>query len=587
MLHFRRAVRHALTGALVSLPGLAFGQAFDRIAPREPPAAPAPAVTAPAETPASPASGAVVLAELRGLVFLPAMTELRANGVAAGGSPIAADGLPLLNDSGFTAQIAPFIGRKLTFADLTEITRLTTAWFRTHGRPFVAVAVPPQNIGSGIVQVVASEYRLGSVTVAGNEWFSSALLQRQSGLVPGQTLTMDGLRDDLDWLNGNAFRGVTTEFQPGTAAGTTDVVLRTKDRLPFRAYAGFDNAGVPSLGRGEWNVGGNWGNAFGADQTLSYQYTRALSGRYDAHAVSWSVPLPWRDTLLVFGSFANQSPVTGSVFSEKGTSGQASFRYTHPLSRIGFGPGMELTHSVQVGYDYKTSNNNLEFGGTQVFASNAAVSQFPLIYDAHLTDPYGQTTVQNQFVVSPGGMMGANNTAAFQAVVAGSSADYVYDRIGLTRVTALPIGGLKDISWTMRAAGQVASRNLLYSEQLGAGGIDSVRGYFTDTALGSQGILISQEIRGPAFGLTKLLHVGGDVGDTDQIGVFWDYGHVSQVRPAPNLINAADLSSVGIDLHVTVDRYVDLRFDIGWQLRDVPGTNRRGAFGDIAVIVGF
>jgi hemolysin activation/secretion protein len=587
MLHFHRAVRHALTSALVALPGLAFAQAFDRIAPREPPAAPAPAVAAPAETPAPPASNAVVLAELRGLVFLPAMTDLRANGVPAGATAIASDGVPLLNDSAFTAQIAPFIGRKLTFADLTEITRLTTAWFRARGRPFVAVAVPPQNIGSGVVQIVASEYRLGSVTVAGNEWFSSALLQRQSGLVPGQTLTMDGLRDDLEWLNGNAFRGVTTEFQPGNAAGTTDVVLRTKYRLPFRGYAGFDKAGVPSLGRGEWNVVGNWGNAFGADQTLSYQYTRALSGRYDAHAVSWSVPLPWRDTLLMFGSFANEAPNTGSVFSEKGTSGQASFRYTHPLPRLGFGPAMELTHSVQVGYDYKTSNNNLEFGGTQVFASNAAISQFPLVYDAHLTDKYDQTALQNQFVVSPGGMMGANNTAAFQAVVAGASADYVYDRVALTRITSLPVGQSRNVFWTTRAVAQVASRNLLYSEQLGAGGIESVRGYFTDTALGSQGFLVSQEIRSPAFGLAQLLHIGKETSDSDQIGVFWDYGHVSQVRPVPGVTSQADLSSVGVDLHVTVDRYVDIKFDVGWQLRNVPGTARRGAFGDIAVVVGF
>ncbi len=587
MPRFRHTGLQALTCALVSVPSLAFAQAFDRIAPREPPAAAAPALAEPAEPPAAPASNAVVLPALRGLVFLPSMTDLRANGVLPGGAGIAVDGLPLLNDAAFTGQMAPFIGRRLTFADLAEITRLTTAWFRAHGRPFVAVAVPPQNIGSGVVQIVASEYRLGSVTVAGNEWFSSNLLQRQSGLTQGQTLTMDGLRADLDWLNGNAFRSVTTEFQPGTAAGTTDVTLRTKDRLPFRAYAGFDNAGVPSLGRGEWNVGGNWGNAFGADETLSYQYTRALSGRYDAHSASWSMPLPWRDTLLVFGSFANQSPNTGSVFSEKGTSGQASLRYTHPLPRLDFGTGMELTHSVQVGYDYKTSNNNLEFGGTQVFASNAAVSQFPLIYDAHLTDKYGQTAVQNQFVVSPGGMMGANTTAAFQAVIAGSSADYVYDRIALTRVTPLPVGGSKNMTWTMRAVGQVASRNLLYSEQLGAGGIDSVRGYFTDAALGSQGILVSQEIRSPAFGLTQLLRTGGEVGDTDQIGIFWDYGHVSQVRPVPGATGQADLSSAGIDFHVTVDRYVDLKFDIGWQLRNVPGTNRRGVFGDIAVVVGF
>jgi hypothetical protein len=47
------------------------------------------------------------------------------------------------------------------------------------------------------------------------------------------------------------------------------------------------------------------------------------------------------------------------------------------------------------------------------------------------------------------------------------------------------------------------------------------------------------------------------------------------------------LSSLGIDLHATLNRYVDLAFDIGWELRDAAGTDKRGAFGDIAVVVGF
>jgi hypothetical protein len=52
-------------------------------------------------------------------------------------------------------------------------------------------------------------------------------------------------------------------------------------------------------------------------------------------------------------------------------------------------------------------------------------------------------------------------------------------------------------------------------------------------------------------------------------------------------VNEADLSSVGIDLHATLNRYIDAAFDVGWQLRDGPGTDKRGAFGDIAVVVGF
>jgi hemolysin activation/secretion protein len=569
-----------------ALPSLANAQAYQRIAPHEPPVTEPPATTPPTAPTQPPASTTVILPTLRGLVFLPTMSALQTEGVpvaSAGPSGVGVAGLALLNDPAFIAQIAPFIARALTFADLQQITSLTTAWYRARGRPFVAVTVPPQNIGSGVVQVVVTEYRVGTLTVAGNQWFSSEMLRQESGLVPGQTLTLPQVQDDLDWLNANPFRSVNTVFQPGTEPGTTDVTLQTEDRLPVRAYAGYDNQGVPSLGHGEWNLGAVWGNVFGTDQTLSYQFTRSLSGRYDAHALNWTVPLPWRDKLLIFGSYAKETPDIGNTFAEAGNSGQASIRYAHALPRLTISTTVEMTETIQIGYDFKTTNNNLEFGGAQVFASQAEIDQVPLIYNATLTDPIGQTAFENQLVLSPGGLTGANTTQAFQAIVAGSAADYIYDRIGLTRVTFLPWG----VSWTARMIGQLANRNLLYSEQLGAGGMDSVRGYYTDAALGSQGVLVSQEVRGPAFSFAELLHIPTPVSDQEQVGVFWDYGHVSQVQGIPSAVNAADLSSVGLDLHATLNRYVDVKFDIGWQLRDVPGTTRRGAFGDVAVVVGF
>jgi hemolysin activation/secretion protein len=186
-------------------------------------------------------------------------------------------------------------------------------------------------------------------------------------------------------------------------------------------------------------------------------------------------------------------------------------------------------------------------------------------------------------VFSPGGITGGNTNAAFRAALAHSSADYVYDRVTLTRTTALPA----KFSWIARVTGQVSNSNLQSSEQLTDGGIGSVRGYYTDAALGSEGVLVSQEIRAPAFSIAKLLNQTLPVNDLAQFGAFWDYGHVSQVNRVPDQVNSAALSSTGIDLHLTLDRYVDLRFDVGWQLRAAPGSDGRGTFSDIAITVGY
>jgi hypothetical protein len=76
-------------------------------------------------------------------------------------------------------------------------------------------------------------------------------------------------------------------------------------------------------------------------------------------------------------------------------------------------------------------------------------------------------------LAGPGGITGRNDDAAFRVAVPLDSAGYVYDRIELTRITSLAAR----FSWVARIVGQIANGNLQYSEQLGAGGPTSVRGY--------------------------------------------------------------------------------------------------------------
>jgi hemolysin activation/secretion protein len=567
--------------ACAAFPAHAWAQAYQRIAPQSPPAGPAPRLAVPAPGPALPASTVPILPALRGVVFLPDQAALRPGGLPASAvHGVLASGLPLLQKPGFAARVAPLIGRPVSFASLAAVQRLAQLWYIEHGHPFVEVTLPPQNIDSGVVQVVVTEYRVGAVSVSGNQWFSAALLMRESGMRPGDSLTLDGLRVDLSILNQNPFRNVNLVFQPGAATGTADVDLRTQDRIPLRVYAIFDNQGVKALGRDEWGVGGTWGNVFGLDQVLSYQFTRSDLDRYIAHSLSWTVPLPWRDRILVFGAYAAERPDIGPYFDETGHSGQASIRYVHDLPDFNFF-SVQFSGDVQLGYDYKITNNNLEFGGVRVFGQAAAVEQFPLVFDISDSDRFGQTQISNEFVVSPGGLGRNNSSPAFAALEPGAKADYVYDNFSLTHTSFLPAG----FTLASRVFGQVADANLLYTEQLGLGGADTVRGYVTDTALGSNGVLVSQEIRAPAFSLGGLLHLSAP--DAEQLGVFWDYGHVAQITPVPDAVNHADLASAGLDLHASFGRYASLSFDIGWQLRAPPGTAKRGGFGDVSVLVGY
>lgn len=589
----RQCLRTGCSGAafllLAALPGFAHGQAYQRVAPHHPPALPAPSLALPAASPTPVShSRTVLVPALRGLVFLGSPQLLVRRGVPDSQTGIHRQGFAS-PAPGLAGQMARFLGRPVTLASLGQISQATQDWYRAHGQPFLYVNIPPQNITNGIVQVVVTQYRVGAVRVVGNRWFSSGLIRRESGLATGQTLGLAALQADMNWLNENSFRSVNALFSPGAAQGVTDITLQTQDRLPLYVYGTYDNQGVPALGRGEWGVGVVWGNGFGRDQTLSYQFTRSETGQYNAHALNWTIPLPWRDKVLIFGSYTTENPhLSGGDgnFSQIGHSGQASLRYVHTLPLLQLTPYVSLTSDVQLGYDFKISNNNLEFGGVSVFRQSADIDQFPIILDVTENDDDGQTVFQNNLVLSPGGLSGGNHDAAFKKLVPGSCASYYVEQIGLTRTTFLP----GDFSWISHILGQVANHNLMYSEQLALGGMYSVRGYDTDTALGSEGVLTQNEIRTPSFSLLRLagFKSGSMLRDEEQLGVFFDYGHVSQVRAISGGVDAADLSSTGFDLHTTLGRNVTLAWDLGWRLRNAPGGDGGGhAFGDVSLTVGF
>lgn len=578
---FRSTLFVITAAGIAAVPAVLHAQDYKRVAPKLPPLSPLTSLDSPAEFLVDGSSQAPLAPQLNGLVFVPGPEHLVAAGwpaSAVGSSGVNVAEIPVLNDSHFVATLAPYLGKPLLLSDLARIRTATADWLRAHQRPFTDVSFPPQNIANGVVQVVVTEYKLGQVNIEGARHFSDSLIESTSGLVSGQTLRLNRLQSDLDRLNRNPFLNVDAVFSPGDKTGETDVTLKAHDQLPLRAYASYDNLGVRSLGISEYNVGVNWGNAFGKGQILSYQFTQTLSQRSTSHSISDAIPLRWGDQLLIFGSYGLQRPFLAEIFNDEGHSGQASVRYVHSLPRM-----RHLTQSVQLGYDFKTTDSNLEFAGIHVFDIQAEVDQFPLGYDATISDRFGQTAIQNTFVFSPGRLTPNNTTAALSTLVPGAAATYFYDRFLVTRNTPLPRG----LNSVTRVTVQASNRNLPYSEQVGGGGVGSVRGYFTDTAFGSLGELFSQELRLPAFNLTHVFNHESDFTDKTQFGGFFDFANLHQVTPIPDVKSPVKLASAGLLARYSMARSIDLQFDLGWRLLRAPTVPERGAYAQISLTGSF
>jgi hemolysin activation/secretion protein len=482
------------------------------VAPRPVPAAPAPA---PAVTPALPAASndkRVILPALKGLVFVSAINRVKRAGIARIRTAVDPTDLALLKDDDFIATMRAKIGQKLTFAGLNAITRAVVQRYRDLDHPVVDVVVPEQDINSGIVQVAVVEATVGAVRAEGNKYFASYTLTDRVRTAPGEPIIGSRLLQDIAGLNENLFHRVDLVYQTNPKPGQTDIVLRTEDRFPLRVYSGFDNAGTATLGRERLLAGFNYGNLFGLDQQLSYQFTgstdlitgnpsipgRRDQARFTAHSASYLVPLPWGDRLTIFGTHAESVPRLANSFDQIGVSDQLSFRYGIPLfrSETGF-------HELRIGYDFKGSNNNLEFGGTNVSQGVSEIHQAIFEYSGTIQDRFGTTSPMASLVVSPGDLSPGNTTQAFQSSGGGrpgATANYVYGRIGLDRTTPLPA----DTSWWAHGVVQHSNASLLATEQFGLGGVGTVRGYDAYAVEGDEGWLLSNELRSPFYHLAPV-----------------------------------------------------------------------------------
>ncbi len=576
-------------GLMTIVPAAA--QNYPLVEPKEVPSAPTPPIAVPAPPqPNAARQNQVILDALKGLHLIDSAAKLAPNGSNETG--VTFDGLPILDVPAIRDALQAFLGKPLTFGGLSEISRVIIAYYREHGRPFVDVAFPEQDINSGVVQTVVTEFRLGQIKFENNRWFSTDLLRRQVSLAPGDAIETPRLQSDLDRLNENPFRTVSVVAQKSDTPSDTDLVFDVQDRFPVRIYGGYDNTGTPVLGHDRWNLGFNWGDALLLDQQLAYQLTTGndfwhhraeVTGQsndptFVAHSLNYTIPVSAHDRVLLFGTYEKAVPRFGSSLGLVGVSEQASTRYAMRLPPLGF-----LTHEVQLGYDFKSSNNNLEFGGQSVSNVTSEIDQFPLVYNATAKDAYGETTLLNQAFFSPGNLTGENKDAVFQLQANNpyAKARYVYDNLTVTRVTYLPY----QASWVMRVIGQTSDHNLLPSEQLGAGGFDSVRGYDERAANGSLGLLLREELRTPPFSLLRgLPHTEGDQA---QLLTFWDYGSVRDKQIVPGAQVSTEITSVGLGMRYSVPRYFDMRLDYGWQLRHLPGQAELSQMAQLAITVSY
>lgn len=556
-----------------SLPSID-AQDFERYRPKPPTTKPLPAALPYVPQDAMSGSTDVIVDQLKGIMVVDHESRIQDPIAPFDGVRIdpAAD-LTIARESSFKDVVQPYIGTPVTIRNLNELARNIVWLYKSAGHPVVDVSMPPgQDITDGIVQIVVTESRIGDVRFRGNCHFSDELLCQQTWLRSGQRIYEPCLNEELLWFNQNPFRDVGVSLVPGTQAGTTDIVFEVNDEQPVRYYAGYEDSGVRSLGIERLAFGFNWGNAFGKDHQLNYQYLTdaSLDGDIGVHSLSYTIPIfENRDSWTMFASWADMNADVGLPLNDDGRAWQFSGRYNHILCQTNC-----RLDQFHFGFDLKGTNTDVDFGGSTVLQNNVEI--FNLMAGLSSVQQYddGQTAYGLDAFLSPSHALGRNTDSHFNQLRPRAKASYLYARGFVERTYDVSLRS--DV--LMRLTGQVSSGRLLPTEQLGFGGFNTIRGYDMRTVNGDNGYIMNLEYRSkPIIGCCD------DQPSSLTLLAFTDFGQqfVWSRDNATNEAGGEFLASVGVGCRYVIDPSCSVRFDYGLPLTDIGGGTRNNDNGRV------
>ncbi len=461
-----------------------------------------------------------------------------------------------------------YFDKPLSEEDIWGIKDLISQFYEEHNRIAVSFETSEKDLSKGVLRILVTEGRLGKVLFYNNQHFKSELLQKYfKNLEPGQPIDRCLTPLDIAFLNRNPYRQASFSYVPGEIWGTTDVAVNVNDVKPWRIYSGIDNTGDPITGNNRLFAGIDFGNLFGWDHLLSYQFLCTPDVKTStSHSLNYTIPLPWRHLLSLYGVYSHvdvgfSSGIPGFPFHNTGFSLQGTGRYDILLPTC-----LDLTHDLAFGYDFKRTNNNVKFDDKPVLTKkNVNLGQFAMIYSIAYDSDTITTNFSAEGYYSPGPWLADQSKSAYNQLRLGSKSRYIYGKSTFNFLWQF----CNPLIFNSSFRGQLSSAILLPSEEISIGGMDTVRGYVAMAANGDDGFIMNLEMQTGKIGIGQLF-TGREWLDKLKILFFYDYGFTVSRQNIPGQPKALYLASIGPGMRYNISSYLVGRVDWGFQLRRLP-----------------
>lgn len=438
-----------------------------------------------------------------------------------------------IGDAEAQRVLAPFVRPNATIEVLQQATAALEAALRARGFGLHRVALPPQEVGD-TVRLNIVKFTIGKVGIEGRQIYDEGNVRRtMPELREGESPNFRTLAIQTAIANENPNKQVQVGLRESEEPDRIDATITVREQRPWNAGITLSNAGSDATGDDRLTFTVGHTNLFNLDHQFVGAYTTSIERGSDVQQLGLAYKVPLYAQGGVVGASYTRSDVVGNfgAFTSTGAGHTLGFSYTHYLPPQG-GRRSYVSAAIE----------------DKVFDAALINGSFPVNTDRRsrpITVGYTARTETDTAV------WGYNVDLAWNTGSGANNdlASYQSENARIDTVRWKAVRGLASYTapfaqtwqWTARGAYQYSPDVLISGEQIGLGGIGSVRGTEIERPIsGDSGLSASIEMLTPE--LAQGLRLLG----------FVDGGYLRNNKP-----NGADkpssdaIASVGVGLRYT------------------------------------
>lgn len=438
-----------------------------------------------------------------------------------------------------------FLGPDKNAQDVEAARQSLAQVYGDAGYGTVLVTVPEQEVAQGVVTLHVIEGRIEHTYVTGSRYFSPVRIREAvPALAENNVLHLPSLQAQLAELNARSGdRSITPVLRPGRTPGTVEVELKVKDQTPLHGSLSLNDRYTLNTTRLRLDGQISYANLWQREHSLSLQYQTSPedTSQVQVYAGTYVWRPSARSVMALYAVQSDSNVASVGALSVIGKGDIVGLRAIYPFA--------DGTQRITLGADYKDFQQSV-LQGSDTFNTPIDYVQFSAQYNLNR-----QTTAHTDFSIGANwGMRGlGNDEREFAEKRYNAKPNYLYVKVDLEHQRPLWSGVLRTV-----VRGQWSESPLISNEQMGAGGVESARGYVESERLGDTGVQINVELRSPPLlqGNDKIQELYGLA--------FADAARLDVKDPLPRQASRYDLSSSGLGVQLRAFQQARAMLLIAW-----------------------